>query len=423
MRSGEQGTVLVILSVGFLVFLLLTGLVVDYGVKFRARQELQKWVDASALAGAMELSDANTAKEKAAYFYALNCSLATPPERRSGDCPSGCAAETSCYSVDADGVLVTTPYTMQNVSIPAKNLIHVTACREVELFFAPIIGIRTVHVCASATAKKTLHQTGSGIIVLDPTSGRSFEMTGGHTYLNLSEGKVIVDSNSRRAFVFSGGGSITASGVDITGNYIASGNSAFFLPNNADPSTGVAPTPDPLASLPDPSPSGMPVYPGARISASTATLQPGVYTRAITISGGSSVTFAPGTYILQGGITVSGTSTIIGNGVMLFNQQGKITISGTSSVQFTPPSSGTYEGITMFQGRDNTAKAVLSGTSDSVFAGTYYFPITKLLEMSGGSNLKLGSVITWHMLLSGGSFEVGSVSGPSSSSSFIALIE
>jgi hypothetical protein len=257
----------------------------------------------------------------------------------------------------------------------------------------------------------------AGILVLDPTGDKALDMSGGAN-LNLPTGDVVVNSSSQVAFNISGGGSgITANEIRITGNYNASGGSQSNL--HPPPSIGQSATADPLASLPAPSTTGLPVFPNVKVSSTTAVLQPGVYTTPLVISS-STVTFNPGIYILQGGITASGGSTLIGNGVMLYNG-GQLTISGGGSIQLTPPDSGPYQGVTVFQARGNTAKATLSGGSGSIFAGSYYFPDTQLLELSGASNLKLGAVITWRMLLSGGSFESGPVNSPTSGS--IALVE
>jgi hypothetical protein len=266
-----------------------------------------------------------------------------------------------------------------------------------------MIGLGSIKVSATATARKTT-TTRTGILVLDPTGPKALQMSGGAS-ITLSNGAVIVDSNDGRAFDISGGLSgITAQKISITGNYNASGGSADNL--HPTPVTGQPPVPDPLASLPTPSGIGQPVFPGNHISSTTTTLDPGVYTGPVVISGTSVVHLNSGVYIFRGGIELSGGSSINGQGVMLYSE-GPMTFSGTSVINLSPPSGGTYAGITMFQARGNTNKAVLSGGSGSVLAGTYYFPDTQQLELSGGSHLQLGQIVTWRMLLSGGSYEDG----------------
>ena len=69
----------------------------------------------------------------------------------------------------------------------------------------------------------------------------------------------------------------------------------------------------------------------------------------------------PGIYFLQGGgLTVSGASSltmVAGEtaGVMIYNDwqhsTDAVSLSGSGSLVLTPPSSGSYEGITIFQKR------------------------------------------------------------------------
>jgi Flp pilus assembly protein TadG len=412
-QPASGGQALVIVGLAVVALFAAAAFAIDLALAFKARQELQQWVDASALAGALDLPNSVVAQQKAAEFYARNLSPTAPPPQQTGSCAADTSTDMACYNIDLDSVSVTTPYTKSESSISPSNLVHVTACRDVSLTFARVIGIRTMHICAAATAKKM--RSPSGILVLDPTGRKALDMSGG-SQLNLPNGDVVVDSSDSDAFNISGGNSgITANEISITGNYSASGGSADNL--HPTPQTGQPPERDPLAGLPAPSTAGLPVYPGIHISSTTATLSPGVYAGQIVISGTSVVKFNPGIYIMKDGITVSGGSTIFGNEIMLYSE-GQMTFSGTSIINLSPPGSGAYQGITMFQARGNTDKAVLSGGSGSILAGTYYFPDTQLLELSGGSNMQLGFLVTWRMLLSGGSFQENS---DSSSSNFIAL--
>jgi hypothetical protein len=239
-------------------------------------------------------------------------------------------------------------------------------------------------------------------------------MSGG-SWLHVTNGDVIVNSSDATAFSISSGSSgIEAQRIAITGGYTASGGSADNL--TPTPQTGVLPKPDPLAGLSAPSESGMTVYPGGNYDGQT--LQPGVYSSEVDV--GTAATLSPGTYVLRGGINLSGGATIIGNSVFLYSQ-GQMTFSGGSTIKLSPPTSGPYAGITMFLERGNTAKVTLSGGSDSVLAGAYYFPDTQKLTLSGGSSMAIGAIITWRMELSGGSFEIGPTGGTSGSD--ISLVD
>jgi len=157
--------------------------------------------------------------------------------------------------------------------------------------------------------------------------------------------------------------------------------------------------PDPLIGLPAPSTNGLPALPGGAIP-NGAMLHQGVYQNQVTVNGGAVVHFGPGLYILKNGINVS-ASTIQGDGVTLFNQ-GTMTVSGGSMIKLTPPATGTYAGITVFQAREDTTEATISGGSESVLGGTFYFPNAQV-TLSGGSNIKLGSLDVSRLSLTGGS--------------------
>jgi hypothetical protein len=59
---------------------------------------------------------------------------------------------------------------------------------------------------------------------------------------------------------------------------------------------------------------------------------------------------------------------------------GPITLSGSGSVSLTPTSSGTYAGILIFQGRDNTKALTFSGAAMQGVTGMIYAPAAQLAE-------------------------------------------
>lgn len=150
--AREDGVALVLMVIALPVILLLAGMVIDYSVKFHARQQLQKRADASALAGALDLPTFAVAKQNAARFYAMNLSVTNPPSQVSAPCAKGSSQDASCYSISDNSVSITTPYTKPSSSISPSNLIHVAASGSVDLFFARMIGIKSVRVSAAATA-------------------------------------------------------------------------------------------------------------------------------------------------------------------------------------------------------------------------------------------------------------------------------
>jgi len=153
LHRKEQGHILVIVAVALIVFLLLAGIVIDYSVRFHARQQLQKQVDASALGGALDLPSFDVAKQSAVRLYAQNISFTNPPPQNTASCSAGSPANATCYSISTESVSVETPYDKPGSGITSSNLIHVTSSRSVDMIFARMVGINSIQVSASATAQ------------------------------------------------------------------------------------------------------------------------------------------------------------------------------------------------------------------------------------------------------------------------------
>jgi len=231
---------------------------------------------------------------------------------------------------------------------------------------------------------------GQSIIVLDPSAAGALSLS---TNASIKvAGGVYVDSSSSSALSVSGNAAITASVIDVHGGVQKSGNASF----SPAPVTGAATVPDPLASLPAPSTSGLTSYGAESLSGnSSATIKPGVYT-GITVSGNAKLTMNSGIYIIEGGgFTVSGTASVSGPGVLIVNAgssypntggtYGSITLSSAGSYNLSPPTTGTYAGIVIFQSRDNT-KALTVSANASALTGTIYAPAAQVAE-SGNAQL------------------------------------
>ena len=121
-------------------------------------------------------------------------------------------------------------------------------------------------------------------------------------------------------------------------------------------------------------------------------LQPGTYMGGITVSGSNSVTLQPGTYYLTGGgLTVSGSAQVTGTGVLLYftgltgGNPTSVNLSGNAVVTLTPPTSGPYQGIVLFQDRTSSASITISGNAALNTTGTEYAPGAKV-TLSGNED-------------------------------------
>ena len=155
--------------------------------------------------------------------------------------------------------------------------------------------------------------------------------------------------------------------------------------------------PDPLINM---------AYPTSATTGScTARVcQPGVYNSTLSINGGGSWTLQPGVYILNQGISVTGNSSLSGSGVMLFAQGGSVSFNGGSSINLTPPTSGTYKNVLIFQSRTNTNSLTFNGGASAalVFGGIIYAPASNQVTLSsGGASLNATAVIAQNIKIAG----------------------
>jgi hypothetical protein len=231
--------------------------------------------------------------------------------------------------------------------------------------------------------------------VLAPSGSGTLKLSGNGDL--TTDGVVIVDSDSTSALSASGNGSLTASAIQVVGGYRATGNASFY----PTPVTGATFAPDPLAGLAAPT-SGVSRGSVNLSSNNSLTINPGIYTQ-IKVSGNARLTLNPGVYILKGGgLSVSGNGRLSGAGVIFYNAGssfpspggtlGSISISGNGAIALSPPTTGPYTGILVFQARENTKTLTLSGNAAAGMRGTIYAKAAQL-SLSGNGVLRQALVV------------------------------
>jgi len=268
-----------------------------------------------------------------------------------------------------------------------------------------------VPIGARAVARGRDSTVNNGIIVLNPTLKGSFSTDGGGTVAVGGSAGVIVDSNNSEAMIANGGGSVNAPYYDVTGvtGWSTPGGGSF----GGTIHSGVDPTPDPLRFVPEPDPTTMVVRSSKRLthsSAQTITLNPGVYIGGISVSGKGNVILNPGIYYMKGGFSFTGQGSITGSGVMIYNDpqsnSDNINLSGQGSISMSPPTSGPYQGISLFQKREGSVQPTVSvtgnGTAPLSISGTFYVPSANLNVTGNGTQDTIGSQYISDTLTLGG---------------------
>jgi hypothetical protein len=171
-----------------------------------------------------------------------------------------------------------------------------------------------------------------------------------------------------------------------------------------------------LTGVPAPSPGSLTLQSGSKYKITSGgdyTLQPGVYNGGISISSqtSGSVTLMPGIYYMQGGgFSVSGGMNVTGSGVMIYNapsgSNDQVTLSGTGTLTLSPPTSGSYKGITIFQSRTSTAAIAITGNGSLNVSGTIYAPGAEVDLTGNGSTDVMGAQFIANNMKVGGNGSV-----------------
>jgi hypothetical protein len=233
------------------------------------------------------------------------------------------------------------------------------------------------------------------IFVLNATANAALSIAGGASI--TVPGGVVVDSSSSSAISLTKKSQLSASVIDVLGGAPPRPGSSVSPP----PATGVS-IPDPLAALTGPNPTGLNNYGSISLNKGTLMINPGIYSE-IKVSNSASLTLNPGIYIIEGGgLTVTGSASISGSGVMIYNAGsnypsagGKfsgITLSSAGAITLSAPTSGPYAGVLIFQSHENTLALSFSGGALTGLNGTIYAPSAPL-SLTGSAQLQQGLVV------------------------------
>ncbi len=382
-RSGQSGQTALFVTLSLVPVLGMLGLVVDAGYAHMLREAAQTAAQAAAIGGIM------SAKNNASNFTcgsgvtcqsatACSSSLTTPT---TNPITAACLyAQQNGFTSGGKGgdqsVTITANTTAPPVSGTSPSYwLTATVSQKLPLTFLAVLGQSWANVAVSSTAGVFGGgSSGGGCFYTMGTTGVDISMSGGGISSNCG---VYVDSNSGTA-VDQSGGSITTTGgatTNIVGGWTHSGGTI-----SPAPILGASLAADPFAAMTAPS-AGVTTS-GVSLSGGTQTINPGTYTGAISVSGGT-LTLNPGLYYLEAGISVSGGAIQSSSGGVTFYMEGGSFDMSGGTVTLNAPTSGTWEGILVFQSRTNSAGLTLSGGSQT-YSGAIY-AIDAAFSISGGN--------------------------------------
>ncbi len=358
-------------------------LAVDGGMMMEARRRVQAAADSAALAAAADLYT----------YYGTNAGQDTGGTAKASAVDT---AKANGFSSSNATVTVNIPPT-SGTSSGKAGYAEVIVVYKMTRGFSAILGSGTLPIQSRAVARGLWTSFGNGIILLAPT-GQSLSDSGNGS-VTVNGANIVVDSSSSQAAGASGNASLTATDFVITGSPgdVTSGHGKFV--GGID--SGSTPTVDPLNYLTAPNPSSLTTQSTTKYSLSSnksATINPGVYVGGISVSSGASLVMNPGIYYMSGGgFSTSGNGTITGSGVMIYNAPGSasdtVSITGNGAVNISPPTSGVYSGISIFQVRTSAAPITISGNGSLNISGTIYAAAATMTLTGNGSTNNSGSQI------------------------------
>lgn len=381
-----RGQVLALLALVLAGLLGFMALAIDGGIIFADRRGAQNAADMAALSGALARIRGSNVTSEALGWTARN----------------GYTNNNQTIRVLVNNPPLSGPYAGNAEYV--QVIIHST----VRTYFAQIFVrgpiVNTVEAVARSKAPVAGGEVGGmgGVIHLTaPSACLALESSGGGSITVNGHGGIFVnsDGNGLKCYAarINGGGTINGGpdGIHMVGRRDPASN---FAPPIVD-YPNVAPRTDPLASLDPPvqACSGPALVHDA--SGPNDIINPGRYS-VIRQSGGK-LTLTPGVYCFdppsaKDAIKLTGSSQLIGDGVLIYIRLGGIDITGSAITNILAPTAAncsgltcSYKGMLFFSDRSNNSKDALlkfAGGAGSIFVGTIYAPNSSI-EVSGGSIL------------------------------------
>ena len=448
--KDESGNVLLMTALLMTSLLGFVALATDVGMLFRAKRQMQAASDAAAVAGALDYKyngSASSAKTAAC--------AAAGADGVSGTCSTG-----ACTGVTSATVCVNIPplYGYHTGS----GYIEAIVAEPSPTVFARIFHINSLNVAGRAVAGTGVN---NACIWALARSGDDVSLTGSGS-ITAQNCEIYDDSSSSNAMTLTGSGSISAKEIGIVGGYTDTG-SGHISPN--PPTTGIGPAADPLNPTPptistgtcssncNPNNSGtgnMVLTPGTYNSISntgsgTVTLSPGNYTITgnltntgsgslilgagdysiggnFSSTGSSSITIGSGLYTIGGNLSLTGSGAMTGSGVTFYTL-GSDTLTGSGNMNLTAPTSGTYDGMLIYQPPSDTQTMSITGSGGDKIQGILYAPGAPLtLTGSGSLNVSLDIIVDKLNVTGSGSVtdtNYSVVTNPSSVLSKLVMVE
>jgi Flp pilus assembly protein TadG len=366
--ADERGSVVVIAAVALPVLVGAMGLGAEVGYWYVKQRGLQHAADLSAYsAGVRRVQGDDNEKLKV-----LALQIATETGFRA-----------SKGSIQVNRPPISGP------SAGDTNRIEVILDETLDRYFTSVFSRSPVRVKSRAVATITAVQICA--LALNTTANSALAVKGS-SFVQFDNCVVASNSRSSSSVDMQGSASFTGDCIYAVGGFQQGGSSTVRMTKCKGVETNSAAVADPYANVAVPTATPACVS-GNNVGTNnvnttvtpTLTHSTGVkYIRYCSLSTQGHVTFQPGLYIIDGGMSSTGQS-ITGAGVT-FVVGGNVNLSGNLVMKLSAPTSGPFSGILFFGNRNSAAirTAKITGSSGSILQGAVYFP-TGDLEYTGSS--------------------------------------
>lgn len=395
-NSSERGQVLVLLAIGFVVFLGFVALALDGGMAYSNRRHAQNAADSGSLAGGgaaalslenshLDYSSWNCADARATAAMTAASGAAILRANDNGyvigvETGDGNEVITECSNGDDNGSFVD-KYIDITTDISAT-----TQTNFAHLFFGGYLRNRVEAV----TRVRPRSPLAFGFAIVSTADscpnqnqgGISFDGGGSGQNLSLSGGGIFSNSCIR-----------ANGGIDVSVDAPYPIRYVDDYTQNGSGSVSPAPQPGPVEmpdfTIPAPDCSSVPVRsdPG---NSGDVTLQPGRYGQIRHNNG--TVTLEPGLYCISNGFEVNG-DVIQGNGVTLYIQGGDFSVGAQAQVDLAAPAPScaapdcppAVAGLLIYLPESNDGEVSMRGNVSSLYTGLVYVP-SGTIDVGGGSS-------------------------------------
>jgi Flp pilus assembly protein TadG len=354
----ERGQALILIVLGVVALIGLTGLAVDGSLAYTDRRQAQNAADAAALSGAL------------AYIRGQDAQAAALQ-----------AATQNGYANDAESTVAVHQPPVDGPYAGNVQYIQVVITSKVQARFGTVVGLEEINntVQAVARAKPVTQDNmvfGNAVVALKE-HGRGAMRSHGNNNLEVYGGGLFVNSDDDCAFDQMGNSTIFApnGGLNSVGG--------VCLRGSIDPAshidTGVSAVPYPPISLP-PTPLCT-----AEATVNGNTMTPGYYTSNQSFPPRGVDTLNPGIYCVDATFMMNAHDRLVGHDVVIYMVDGNIHWNGLAEIELTAPTTGPFAGLLIYMPMTNDEGIILNGNMNSSLVGTILAPASDI-QLNGTMN-------------------------------------